>query len=226
LKPCCDVSWTDVLTALGTVGAVVVALFGQFLPRLFPPRLQLAMSDTQGVRQRVQVVTNAGVGNITIPAARDGWARYYHLEVRNTRRWAKAHNVRVMFLKLETETTAGWVESWGGGGIPLKWQHQEALGGARTFGPPALADLFNVLRLDGAPPLTQLGLTPIFGPLGVELNYAGPCGLRVTVQAQSDESDSARFVVTLRWNGQWDDGAQEMAQHVRWSIERVVEKRV
>jgi hypothetical protein len=125
-----------------------------------------------------------------------------------------------MFLKLETESTAGWVESWGGGGIPLKWQHQEALGGTRTFGPPALADLFNVLKLDGTPPLPQLGLTPIFGPLGVELNYAGACGLRVTVQAQSDESDSDRFAVTIRWDGHWEEGAQEMAQHIRWSIER------
>jgi hypothetical protein len=221
MKPyCCDVSWTDVLTALGTVGAVLVALFGYFLPRLFPPRLRLAMSDPQGVRQRLQVVGSTVVGNITIPAVRDGWGRYYQLDVRNARRWAKAHNVRVMLLRLETETTSGWVELWGGGGIPLKWQHQDALGATRTLGPPALADLFNVVKLDGAPPLTQLGLTPIFGPLGVELNYAGACGLRVTVQAQSDESDSDRFVVTLRWNGQWHDGAQEMAQHVRWTIER------
>jgi hypothetical protein len=217
LKPyCCDVSWTDVLTALGTVGAVLVALFGYFVPRWFPPLLRLTISDPQGVRQRTRVVVDSGGA---IPVPREGWGRYYQLEVSNTRRWRKAHNVRVMLLKLETETTAGWVESWGGGGIPLKWQHQDALGAARTLGPPAFADLFNVLKLDGAPPLTQLGLTPTFGPLGVELNYAGACGLRVTVQAQSDESDSDRFAVTLRWNGQWDDGAQEMAQHVRWSLE-------
>jgi hypothetical protein len=213
---CCTTSWTDVLTALGTVGAVLVALFGQFLPRLFTPQLQLTKSDSNGVRQRVQVVTTRGV----IPAPREGLGRYYQLEVSNARRWTKAHNVRVMLLKLEAETVAGWIESWGGGGIPLQWQHQNALGSTRTLGPPALADLFNVLRLDGAPPVTQLGLTPIFGPLGVELNYAGACGLRVTLQAQSDETDSDRFVVTLRWDGHWEDGAMEMAQHVRWTIER------
>ena len=39
---CCNVSWTDVLTALGTVGAVLAALFGYFVPRWFPPRLRLA----------------------------------------------------------------------------------------------------------------------------------------------------------------------------------------
>jgi hypothetical protein len=218
---CCTTSWTDVLTALGTVGAVVVALFVWFLPKFFPPKLQLTKAAPNGVRQRLQVVGSTVVGNITVPATpRDGSGRYYQLEVRNARRWAKAHNVRVMFLKVEIETTAGWIESWGGGGIPLKWQHQDALGSTRTLGPPALADLFNVLRLDGAPPVTQLGLTPIFGPLGVELNYAGACGLRVTLQAQSDETDSARFVVTLHWDGQWEDGAQEMAQHVRWTMER------
>lgn len=214
--PCCTTLWTDVLTALGTVGAVVVALFGYLLPRFFPPRLRVAISNPHGVRQRVRVMMPAAPA----PVARDGWARYYQLEVSNARRRAKAHNVRVVLLKLETETAVGWVDTWGGGGIPLKWQHQEALAGARTLGPPIFADLFNVMRLDGEPPLTQLGLTPIFQPLGVEVNYAGACGLRATIQAQSDETDSDRFVITLRWDGQWVEGAMEMAQHVRWSMDR------
>lgn len=220
--PCCTTSWTDVATAVGTVGAVVVALFVWFLPKFFPPKLQLTKAAPNGVPQQLQVAMgNTVVGNITVPAVpRNGWGRFYQLEVRNARRWAKAHNVRVMFLKLETETATGWVESWGGGGIPLKWQHQDQLGSTRTLGPSAFADLFNVLRLDGAPVVTQLGLTPIFRPLGVELNYGGQCGLRVTIQAQSDEADSDHFVVTLHWNGQWHDGEQEMAQHVRWTMER------
>jgi hypothetical protein len=36
----------------------------------------------------------------------------------------------------------------------------------------------------------------------------------VTLQAQSDEADSAQLLVTIRWNGQWDDGADEMTRHV------------
>jgi hypothetical protein len=44
-----------------------------------------------------------------------------------------------------------------------------------------------------------------------------PCALRVTLQAEGDEADSDRLVVTIQWDGQWHDGALEMAQYMRVS---------
>lgn len=218
MKACCDVSWTDALTAIGTVGAVAVALFGQFLPRLFPPRLRVSMVNPHGVHQRVRLVVDTGGA---IPVARDVWARYYHLEVRNARRWAKAHNVRLMLLKIERETTVGWVDVWSGGGIPFQWQHHEVLGSVRTLGPAPLADLFNVLQDEDTTRTKYLTLTTIFGPLGVELRHTAACALRLTVHAEGDEADSPQLVVTIRWDGQWDDGTVEMGQHLRWEATAV-----
>lgn len=209
---CCETSWTDVLTAVGTVGAVIVALFGNFLPKLFPPRLQIEIADAHGSRQRVQLLNTAGA--IPVPT-RDAWARYYHIKTSNTRRWTKARNVRVMLLRLEQHTAAGWVEQWAGGGIPLRWQHNEQLGNVRNIGPAALADLVHVVQ-DVDPAQTKwLELTPVFAPYGITMRHRTPVALRVTLQAQSEEADSVPLTITIRWNGQWEDGATEMAQHVR-----------
>ena len=208
--------WTDVLTAVGTVGAVVVALFGYFLPKLFPPQLRVRIADVKGSRQRVQLLDRSGA----IPLlTRDTWARYYHVKVTNVRRWTKAHNVQVLLLRLEEETTTGWVESWAGGGIPLVWQHQDATGPIRNVGPAAYADLVHVVQDVDENRAKWLELTLTFAPYGVELRYREPCALRLTLQARSEESDSEQLVVVVRWNGQWHDGATEMAQHVRLEIQ-------
>ena len=206
-----DPSWTDVATAIGTVGAVVVALFGNFLPRLFPPKLSVRLANPLGVRQQVQVIYPGGA----IPATFETAARYYQLEAANSRRWVKAHNVRVMLLKIEQRTTVGWVEAWSGGGIPLVWQHQDALGSVRTLGPAPLADLFHVVQDRDAHGSRALVLMPSFAPRGVELVFTVGCDLRVTVPAQSDEADSKPLVVTIHWDGQWEDGTTEMGNHVR-----------
>src|SRR5262249_39388225 len=156
----------DVLTAIGTVGAVVVALFGYFIPKLFPPQIRIRIADPRGSRQRVQLLNRSGA--LPVPT-RDAWARYYHVQVSNSRRWTKARNGLFMLLRLEEETTSGWIELWSGGGIPLVWQHQDLLGSIRNVGPPAFADLVHVVQ-DLDPTRTKwLELTPTFAPYGVEL---------------------------------------------------------
>lgn len=211
----CDTSWTDVLTAIGTVGAVVVALFGQFLGKLMPPRLQIRMASLLGTPQRMQIYNNTGPYPVYL---RDAEARYYLLEVSNGRRWAKAHHVRVMLLQIEEEhPTVGWKVSWSGS-IPMKWQHQETMGGVRNIGPRALADLFHVMHDTDPTGEVALQLTPTFGPFGVELRYNRQCVLRLTLQAQSDESDSELLAITIRWDGKWHDGTVEMGQHLRIEV--------
>ena len=201
------------LTAIGTVGAVVVALFGQFLGKLFPPRLQIRVANPLGVAQQMQIYNHTGPYPVYL---RDADARYYLLEVSNQRRWAKAHHVRVMLLRIEEDhPTVGWKESWSGS-IPVKWQHQEILGGVRNIGPRAHADICHVMRDTDSGHEVALQLTPIMGPFGLKLRYSEPCVLRLTLQAQSDEADSAPLAITIRWDGEWRDGETEMAQHLRF----------
>lgn len=92
------------------------------------------------------------------------------------------------------------------------------MGAVRNVGPIAFADLLHVVQDADAGKAKWLQLTPTFAPYGVELRYRQPCALRMTLQAQSDEADSELLVVVARWNGQWDDGAVEMAQHVRLDV--------
>lgn len=209
--------WTDVLTAFGTVGAVVVALFGYFIPKFFPPRLVIRIANVEGSPQKVQLINQTGA----IPVqARDAQARYYHIEVSNARRWAKAHNVNVLLSEIEEETTAGWTKVWSGGGIPLIWQHEHTMGGNPSIGRSRFADLFHVVQDVDPARVKWLELTPKFAPYGVEMRRSNVCKLRLTVQAAADEGDSSALCLILAWDGQWMDGSREMAQHVRVTEDR------
>ena len=70
---------------------MVVALFGQFLPKLLPPKLCVELVDAVGTKQLVQVMMTGGA--LSVPAYKM-WTRYYRIQVSNRRRWAKAHNVQ------------------------------------------------------------------------------------------------------------------------------------
>ena len=78
--------WPQLAVAVGTIGAVLVALFGQaFRAKFFPPKLSLRLENTSG--EAIQ---------------ESAWkARYYHLRVSNSRRWSPAHEVRVVLLREE-----------------------------------------------------------------------------------------------------------------------------
>lgn len=212
---CCPISWTDIATAVGTVGAVIVALFGQFVPKLFPPKLRIKLHNPKGLKQQIGYYVGDGG---TAMVLRSTWARYYHVEVTNTRRWARARNVRVVIRKWEVQSgsDAGWVTLWSARSLPLVWQHQDHLGTVRIVGPPALADLVNVQQdISDATRIGLLTVTPTFAPVGVAAKYEPPFNLRLTLQAQSDETDSPLIVVTIRCGAAWQDGETEMAEHVR-----------
>jgi hypothetical protein len=82
----------DVAIALGTIGAVLVALFGQaFRAKFFPPKLSLQLTDRNGEATRKSI----GEGPLTQPA------RYYHIQVSNARRWSPARDVRIVLLQVE-----------------------------------------------------------------------------------------------------------------------------
>jgi len=202
----------DWLVAIGTIGAVIVALFGQLLPRLLPPKLRIKLLDTGGVRQLSHIIQHGGA--LPVPIGQM-WTRYYHVHVSNSRRWTKARTVQVVFLKSEEETTTGWVEVSIGSGIPLTWQHQYSAGSNRNVGRPAVADLFRVGQdASNATLATSLSITPTFAPFGVPTEFNQPCALRLTVQAQSDEADSDPITLTIRSNGKWHDGKAEMMRFV------------
>src|SRR5207244_2254587 len=83
--------WVNVAVAIGTIGAVLVALFGDaFRAKFFPPKLSLELSNGNGEAIRVQVGSD-----------RTEQARYYHLRVANSRRWSPANEVQIVLLQVE-----------------------------------------------------------------------------------------------------------------------------
>jgi hypothetical protein len=70
----------EALTAIGTVGAVLVALFGDWIKRtVVPPRLDVELSNTRGLRIPVNLLSPDG-------SQRESEARFYHVRVSNMRR--------------------------------------------------------------------------------------------------------------------------------------------
>lgn len=184
-------------TAIGTIGAVLVALFGQaFRARFFPPKLSLRLNSADG-----ELTTRVQDG-------RSERVRYYHLRVSNTRRWSPAHGVHIALLQLEQPGPNGALQVIWQGDIPLGWRHQSLFPLARTIGPDANADLCSVS--EGR----RLRLHPLIAPFNLDLERTGPSQLALTLQARGDEVDSPALRIRVAWDGNWNAGAKEMRRHL------------
>lgn len=198
--------WVQFAVAVGTIGAVVVALFGQaFRGKFFPPLLSLSLADPRGELTEVRLAwTDGGQTH-----ERSEAARYYHLRVSNARRWSPAQQVQVVLLRVEEAGADGeWVSVWSGD-IPLGWRHQEVLPSVlRTIGPEAWVDLCSVVKDK------FLQIHPLIKPNNLETVRRVPTSFIVTVQARGNEADSEPLRLQISWDGNWHDGAQEMQRHL------------
>jgi hypothetical protein len=202
-------SWWEwgvqVVVAVGTVGAVVVALFGDWLRnKLAPPALRLAIVNPDGVKTRAQLTWQEdGVAQTRVEDA-----RYYHVRVRNDRRWFAAHHVQLMLLRVEEPGPNGAPQVTWTGEIPVRWEHQEVYPAARTIGAEANADMCSVIRGK------FLQLHPMIFPANFDWQRRAACVLILTLQARGDEGDSPLVRVQVAWDGKWEDGATEMRRHL------------
>jgi len=196
-------NWSvNAIVAFGTVGAVIVALFGSGIQaRLFPPKLLLTIDNPLGDATPVMVRGPQG-------SSRPEQARFYRLRVSNPKRWPKATQVRVQLLRIEEPGPDGtWQLRWAGQ-VPLRWTHQEIVPLEQTIGPSATCDLCSVVR-DKWVELHSLIL-----PTNLTAQYRGDAHVTITVQATSSEADSNICRIRISWDGQWRDGEAEMAQHL------------
>jgi hypothetical protein len=60
-------------------------------------------------------------------------------------------------------------------------------------------------------PLLKMG---VIEPNNFQRSYYTPTKFWITVIATSNESDSLPLRLELAWDGQWDSGESEMAQHL------------
>jgi hypothetical protein len=194
----------EALTAIGTIGAVLVALFGGKLR----PKLEMGLIGPEGEPARV-MLSWVDEGGAVQQRVED--ARYYRLRVSNRRPWRKATGVQVVLLGIEEDTPDGeWRPSWAGS-VPIVWMHERSV---RTIGAtPAQADLVTVVKNK------WLALHPQIKPLNFPPDYRTAVRLRLSLKAEAEEYETAVMRVLVSWDGMWHDGAQEMRNHLRISQE-------
>ena len=184
--------------AVGTIGAVLIALFGVRRPKLVIER-----------RNRSGVTRDAyGAGQPPHKTV----SRWYHVQVRNLRRtYAPARETQLYLISVEVPNAVGaYVQQWAGA-IPLKIRDRGVVLVGSTIGPPIEYDLCSVYRETavGGPRFFQLH--PVIEPPNVTVNTDQPYKARLTLQARSIETDSEPFRVEIVWDGQWADDSDQMA---------------
>jgi hypothetical protein len=146
------------------------------------------------------------------------WGRFYHVEVANRRRWAKATDVRVMLLKVEEPGAGGQLRQVLEEEIQLLWQRSEMMPQRVTVGTPARADLISVMKHDGQPDRIRFLQMHLMWQPNYFDNFRPLSGsMTITLQARSNEADSNLLALHVDWDGNWHDGDTEMQQHLRVS---------
>jgi hypothetical protein len=186
--------WVGLGTAVGTVGAVVVALWQAF--RRPKPRLKLRLLRGEGEKTYL----NSGES-----------ARYYHLHVWNERRSCPADEVQVYVSRVE-EPESNPKRPWEGN-VPLRWRDQESVQPFPRIGSARDCDLCMIETRSG------LHLMPLFLPNSLSAHHPGKCALVLFVQARSNQADSKVMRVEILWDGVWSDDDTEMLGHMRISCD-------
>jgi hypothetical protein len=192
------------LAALGTLLAVIVALFGgRFRSAFFRPRLQLNLRNLEGEPTKVELQSPDGTSRMED-------ARYYHVRVSNMsrRRWPTATNVQVYLVRVsERGPDQEFVGVWTGE-VPLRWRFQEVHPLLRDIGSPADCDVCSVVKDK------WLSLHPIIVPHSLNVMYRQGAQIRLQLEARAIEIDSEPLTIEIAWDGKWADGAQEMKRHL------------
>ena len=196
----------SVVIAIGTIGAVIFALFGGwFRQRVTPPQLIAKLINERGVKVAPTVLTFPD--GHTEPTV----SRWYHIRLENRRRWSRATQAHVFLTNVEEPNAAGEFVSLWSGAIPLKIRYEGIVLTGRTVGPPIEYDLCSVFRVVGG---AILQLHTVVQPANVQIQRDKPCNLRLTLQARSLEIDSKPIQVQVIWDGLWSDDTDQMINHM------------
>jgi hypothetical protein len=192
--------FVQLLIGLSTLFAVLVALFGDWLRQLAPPKLRISLLCATG--EETDVTFKGPNQRATLTKA-----RWYHIKVENARRWAQATQVQVFLLRIEEPDAADQFRATWTGEIPLKWRHIRSMtaAAARDIGYPCDADLVSLFREGPATSQPFLQLQPLIAPSPLEglITRDKKCRLRVVLLARGMQADSNYLTVEIAWSGTW-----------------------
>ena len=196
----------NTLVAIGTIGAVLVALFQTFRVKLWPPNLVFSVVDEFGE------LTYYSDNTPTSPRP----VRYYHLRIQNTRRWSPASDLGVHLIRIEGPEVLGegLLQAWYGD-VPIRCRHQELYPLRRSIGSAIDYDLCSI---SNAASVSKLSLLPIITPMNLAKDWVTKTHLVASFQAKASDCDSRIVRVEMAWDGQWEAGNAEMHKHFKLRI--------
>lgn len=188
---------SDALIALGTVAVAVLAIWGQwFRSKLAGSSLLIEQYNFRGT------LTNMNNGKRGI---------YYHLVVRNMRKWSPAQNCRVMLRALERRGTDGQYHPER---LSVPLQFVWAPAGFTPVSPTIVDE--QVLDLGFVVENGQ-NFTPAFYVTTVDFKgyVSANDSVRYHLQVISDDFASKKFIVIeVSWNGNWSDNLDKMEKNL------------
>ena len=198
------VNW---LIAAGTVGAVVVALFGKALRgKWYPPKFGFRILKPEG--EFCPITDNEG------KHIADGG--YYHLKVHNSRTWVSATHVQLRLIRIEALGPDSQPQIVWDGDIPIRRRHQEFYPTESVIGSTVHYDLCAVVNT--SPP--TLSLMPIVQANNLPIQWKGVTHFVASFQMKSAERDSEIVRVQVDWDGKWEGGDTEIRKHFKLKLLR------
>ncbi len=204
-------SWSvQFAAAVGTVGAVVVALFGERIREwLWPARLAISIAEPDGELTEHR--------NQNFPDQPGPAARYWHLRLSNqtSSRTGIARGMQLNLASMATPGPDGRFTARWNGSIPIPCKYQICRPLEHDVGPPIDFDIFCIYLVGTVP---TLKLLPMIVPANLQSSFVGTTKIQLTVQPLGPEHIGRRYQVTVSWDGQWSAAASEMAAHLKVAV--------
>ncbi len=193
---------TNWLVAIGTLMAVVVAIWGDLLrSKLAPPKLKFVLYDTRGT------VTRFTQGEKVI---------YYHLKIANTRPWFLARNCQVRLVGISQRGPDNNFRPVPNPVPPtFVWSPAGFFPIATNISKEQIFDFGRVAE-------GGKEFEPVlhFYPNNFQGRIIASQAIRYTLEVVGDNvSNVAPLVLEVAWNGQWNDNLDVMALNL--TIEEV-----
>jgi hypothetical protein len=192
----------NTLVAVGTLGTVAVALWGNyFKTKWWPPQFEAKIFRHEGEKT---TFTRRDTGALV------DHTRFYHLQVSNKRTWSKATSVGVHLVRIEEPGLDDRLQITWIGDLQIRCRHQEFYPLKQEMGSEIDYDLCSITRTN--PILT---LWPIIPANNLSRERRGPLRVVASFQVRSSEGNSDLIRVQMYWDGQWEDGDTEMQRHFK-----------
>lgn len=198
-------NWTvQALTAVGTVSAVAVALFGNWIvTRLWSPKLCIALRQPERCPRELRRSDGARTMTDSV---------WYHVRVENAERNSPAKDVRLFLLTLFEADASGALQLQWSGEVPLLWSHQTFKPLAPTIGLADEADLCSLTKNPNG--LHKLELHPLFRSFSLKAEWSNKCNLALIIQARCPQANSSALRVEIDWDGSWSDDPIQLSRHL------------